>query len=690
MAVKKVNRKEEAALQYLSEGMSVIPLRPNDKKPLLPTWAQLQTTRMTSSEVRDVWKQEPDANVGIVTGQISGLSVLDIDGTLGATAIQEASISLPETRVVRTPNGLHYYFQFTEDMKQSAGIIDHVDIRSTGGYVVAPPSTIGDKEYKVAKNLPPVFWTDIPEQLLGRKPTVLAGSAPLTSAGTQPWVSDALQNGAPEGQRDQMATRLAGYFHSRGVSPDIILSTLAPYADRCTPPMQMGDLTRVIKSVTRYVQSHVRSALGVKIKDPLVKISEAGVVTVMFPDDGVTLTFDRPYKGRASVTTQVTIETTDLGFLLGPVRYDTLSTSKTTELVRALDKRVALPWLEMLSAAARLVTFSVETTADFIDLRKSVKKVASRWAVKPITPALKPSVLYADGGSGKSTLAVAICMSVASGIEIVPGIIPEVTGNAMYLDWESDEDDVLDMVNKIAKGLGPIGPAGEYLTNEDFDITYVSCGDNLSNMHEEIEKKAEESDSVFVVVDSAVPASSDDVNDVEAPKALFRALRTIGRPALILAHVSKDDGKKPFGSAFWWNYSRSVWRMSNESIPDADYITVGLEHRKANGFKLQPPMAIRVDHAEETIKFTATSVMGMAGLASGLPVPYQVERLLKDALYKDSTVAEITAELNDGNSGKQVTMDGVDKALKRGGYKQVTQATVAGKPRKVWRMNTDE
>jgi|TARA_R110000823_G_scaffold71749_11_gene165340 hypothetical protein len=684
MPPRKVNRKLEAAVQYLSEGLSVIPLKPNEKRPLLSSWAQLQTARMTVDEVNEVWESEPDANVGIVTGQISGLSVLDIDGAPGALAIQKADISLPETRVVRTPNGLHYYFQFTDDMKQSAGIIDHVDIRSTGGYVVAPPSTVEGKEYKVAKNLAPVFWTDIPEQLLGRKPSPTGISAPITSAGA-PWVSEALEQGAPEGQRDQMATRLAGYFHSRGVQPDIIMSTLAPFADRCTPPMALSDLTRVIKSVTRYEQSKIRSHLGVKIKDPLVKISEAGVVTVMFPDDGVTMTFDRPFKGRTSVTTQVTIETTDLGYLIGPVRYDTLSTSKTTELVRALDKREQRPWLEMLSAAARLVTFSVETTAEFVDLRKSVRSPASRWAVKPITPALKPSVLYADGGSGKSTLAVAICMSVASGIEIVPGITPEVVGNAMYLDWESDEDDVLDMVDKIARGLGPRGPLGELLTHADFDITYVSCGDNLSGMAEEVEKKAEEHGTVFSVVDSAVPASSDDVNDVEAPKALFRALRQIGVPSLILAHVAKGQGdeKKPFGSAFWWNYSRSVWRMSSEQVPDADYITVGLEHRKANGFKLQPPMAIRVDHGADTIKFTSTSVMGMSKLASGLPVQYQISRLLSDG--KPRTVSEIATELSDG-SPKQVSSDSVDKALKRGEFQQVIDMTT-GSTRKVW-LNT--
>ena len=685
MPPRKVNRKQEAALQYLSEGMSVIPLKPNDKKPLLSTWAQLQTVPMTSDEAVEVWKSEPDANLGIVTGQISGLSVLDIDGKDGALAIQKANISLPETRVVRTPNGLHYYFQFTDDMKQSAGVIDHVDIRSTGGYVVAPPSTINGKEYMVAKNLPPVFWTDIPEELLGRKPATNGVSAPITGTMGAPWVSEALEHGAPEGQRDQMATRLAGYFHSRGVSPDIILSTLATFADRCTPPMQVADLARVVKSVTRYEQSKIRSHLGVKIKDPLVKISESGVVTVMFPDDGVTMTFDRPYKGRGSIVTQVTIESTDLGYLIGPVRYDTLSTSKTTELVRALDKREQRPWLEMLSAAARLVTFSVETTAEFIDMRKSKPKVDSRWAIKPLVPALKPAVLYADGGTGKSTTAIAICMSVASGLEIVPGVIPDVTGTAMYLDWESDEDEMHSVISKIAKGLGPMGPNGEHLTHEDFAITYVPCHDNLAGMAEELEKKVEEHGTVFAVVDSAVPASSDDVNDVEAPKAMFRALRQMGVPSLILAHVSKDDGKKPFGSAFWWNYARSVWRMSGEQIPDADYITIGLEHRKANGFKLQPPMAVRVDHTDTTIKFTSTSVMGMAKLASGLPVSYQVERLLKDG--KARTVAEIADELNDGNTGKPVTQDGVYKALNRGSFTNKNVSMMGAKPRLEWTVD---
>jgi hypothetical protein len=167
---------------------------------------------------------------------------------------------------------------------------------------------------------------------------------------------------------------------------------------------------------------------------------------------------------------------------------------------------------------------------------------------------------------------------------------------------------------------------------------------------------------------------------------MFRALRQLGIAALILAHVSKEDAKKPFGSAFWWNLSRSVWRLSHEQDPDSNHMDVGLEHRKANAFKLQAPMAIRVSHGDGTIKFTKTSVMGMAKLASGLPVTYQVDRLLQDGNRR--TVKEIADELNDGITGNLVSQDSISKALRRGAeFKQITESDMAGKGRKVWAID---
>ena len=75
----------DAALIYLRHGFSVIPLRShgdveNRKKPLLPSWEPYQHRRPTEEEVREWFTKWPNANIGLVTGVVSGCWVLDLDG----------------------------------------------------------------------------------------------------------------------------------------------------------------------------------------------------------------------------------------------------------------------------------------------------------------------------------------------------------------------------------------------------------------------------------------------------------------------------------------------------------------------------------------------------------------------------------------------------------------------------------
>jgi bifunctional DNA primase/polymerase-like protein len=67
-----------AALAYVRRGWSVIPLWPRQKRPLIP-WAAYQRARADETEVREWYDRWPDANVGIVTGAVSSLVVLDVD-----------------------------------------------------------------------------------------------------------------------------------------------------------------------------------------------------------------------------------------------------------------------------------------------------------------------------------------------------------------------------------------------------------------------------------------------------------------------------------------------------------------------------------------------------------------------------------------------------------------------------------
>ena len=131
----------QEALKYLDMGYSVIPCGQN-KRPLIP-WKEYQDRLPTQDEVKAWWKNTPDANIAIVTGKVSGLTVLDCDSQDAINAF--LSIYKGTTPTVKTPRGTHYYFQHAEGTRNTVKIKNlDLDLRSEGGYVIAPPS-INDK-----------------------------------------------------------------------------------------------------------------------------------------------------------------------------------------------------------------------------------------------------------------------------------------------------------------------------------------------------------------------------------------------------------------------------------------------------------------------------------------------------------------------------------------------------------------
>lgn len=129
----------QAALEYSRQGFSVIPVSRGDKKPLIK-WQRYQHERANEEQIKQWWAKWPDANVGIVTGEISGIFVLDCDSDEGERVIQEMG-SLPRTAVAKTGKGHHYYFQHPGvPIRNFARKLPGLDLRGDGGYVVAPPS----------------------------------------------------------------------------------------------------------------------------------------------------------------------------------------------------------------------------------------------------------------------------------------------------------------------------------------------------------------------------------------------------------------------------------------------------------------------------------------------------------------------------------------------------------------------
>lgn len=131
------------AVQYLEMGYSVIPVD-KDKRAKVK-WEKYQHEHATMEDLEHWFLNQPSNNIAIVTGKISGITVIDLDKHKGVDMTQFPT----DTYRVKTGNGgIHLYYAYHEDAPTVADIFKDgkgVDIRNDGGYVVAPPSVITPK-----------------------------------------------------------------------------------------------------------------------------------------------------------------------------------------------------------------------------------------------------------------------------------------------------------------------------------------------------------------------------------------------------------------------------------------------------------------------------------------------------------------------------------------------------------------
>jgi putative DNA primase/helicase len=137
----------DAALDYAAGGWPVFPLAPGRKKPAISIEEGghgFHDATTDAAQIRAWWKRWPRANIGMPTGQASGIVVVDVDPRNGGDV---SALHLPATRTVRTPSGgYHYYFTVPDGMsapKDNTGKLGRgIDFLGDGAYVVLPPSAL--------------------------------------------------------------------------------------------------------------------------------------------------------------------------------------------------------------------------------------------------------------------------------------------------------------------------------------------------------------------------------------------------------------------------------------------------------------------------------------------------------------------------------------------------------------------
>ena len=137
------------ALEYLDEGLSIIPIRPDTKRPAIK-WMEYQHRQPTADEVTDWFEKFPDANIAVVTGSVSGVVIVDCDNEDALNAA--ISCGMQSNIRVKTKRGHHLWFKHPMDGVRrgpraggnSRGHdwprVNGLDFRGDGSYALLPPS----------------------------------------------------------------------------------------------------------------------------------------------------------------------------------------------------------------------------------------------------------------------------------------------------------------------------------------------------------------------------------------------------------------------------------------------------------------------------------------------------------------------------------------------------------------------
>jgi hypothetical protein len=199
-------------------------------------------------QIEEWWSRWPDSNIGIATGAVSGLIVIDVD----QPEIPEALVDLlgkdlqaaPTVRTGR--GGLHLYFRHPgTPVSSRVGLMGlKVDVRADKGYVIAPPSrhAAGSSYRWVTEGEPPTIPDALGQALEEPRPTqdldISISGSPLT---------------VYEGSRNSTLTSLAGSLRRGAFSPGAIFAALsAENQVRCVPPLDPVEVESIARSISNY------------------------------------------------------------------------------------------------------------------------------------------------------------------------------------------------------------------------------------------------------------------------------------------------------------------------------------------------------------------------------------------------------------------------------------------------------
>lgn len=124
------------ALNYHDLGLAIVPCV--GKAPKV-SWKKYQSKTPSLATIYRWMRLFPAANIGLITGKISGITVIDCDDPNLSLAELEAEFGESKF-VVSTPSGgRHLYYSFNKENSKT-GYKKKIDVKGEGGLIIAPYS----------------------------------------------------------------------------------------------------------------------------------------------------------------------------------------------------------------------------------------------------------------------------------------------------------------------------------------------------------------------------------------------------------------------------------------------------------------------------------------------------------------------------------------------------------------------
>ena len=542
------------ALDYANRGWRIVPIRPGEKRPALTNWQNI-----ASKDPQQIteWFSGPfaDHGIGIATGPESGIFVLDVDitdtkcGDETLNDLEQLYGRLPETLIAITGSGgWHIYLNYPPDLeiRNDSGrrLGPGLDIRGTGGQVVAPPT--------IHPNGNAYQWDQGCQTIADAPPWLLQ----LLTAHTEP-VHKPVQ---PTGD---ITDSIAATYNSNTTWSQLLND------DGWTLTQTLADGEQHWTRPDKDIRDGISATTGHEGRDILTVFTSS---LTWLPEDSYSrfgYYSCRHHQGDRSAAA------THLHHIAARTTENYFETQLITPIIATIEPadRIEL---------AHLVNWDKLWSDDRPD---------EEWLAEPIIPKGRAIALYAPAKAGKSTIVLAIVAAVATGSRIL-GQTRATPTNVLYLDYEMTEDDLIERLTEL--GYGPQDNLEKLHYALLPSLPPLDTIEGANALLELVDRTKAE----LVVVDTFGRAVQGDEDKADTVRNFYRhtglSLKARGVAVLRTDHSGKDTGKGMRGSSAKADDVDIVWQLSRTDTNKGDGIRLNRTHSRLSWV----PQDIRITRTE--------------------------------------------------------------------------------------------